>query len=678
MKRLLIMSMNKYFFCIGLPVLIVVLNGCEETQIRHSDYAPFKSPVSLSTTTQEVERKAWEYEVSPEADGLDEKKEGIGQKEFIYPQEYNKPEPALVKPGYKGDKVNIAFNFDNAELKDVLHIILGEILKENYILDNRVGGKINLHATGQVYKEELLSMLNTLLYIYNFAIVKEGNLYRVLPKAEARRETNIVIHGDKIPQWSHDIIVQIVPLQYGDPGKLSGTLKQFMTGIGNVVAQKDSQYLIIVEDASNIEKLLTIIKTFDVPFFAGKALKFYEFKHVDAKNMAKDLVSFAKALGASVGDNGEFNFIPFSDTNKLLAVTRLPELLPQIDLWINNIDVPPMALDEKSKVFIYKVQHQKAETILAVLTQMYREEIAAQPKFLGKEQIESMKIVTDPETNSIVVKSLPSQYKGLKAIIEALDATPQQVFIEVLIIEVDLNDTLQYNSSWSWDMGSLKLKGLGELQQTSGVPSLSFSKSNYEILLDIVATNSNTRILSAPHILVRDEQPASIQVGNEVPILSSSGQQSGTTVTFEQVQYRDTGIILTVTPHIAENGFITLDVNQEVSNAETTTTGVADSPTFTTRQAETSLVIKSGHTISLGGIIEQKTEKSISKIPVLGDIPLLGYLFKSIGTSQRRTELIMLITPYIANTAEEADSLTSAFQKKLRQIEPLLVQSAKL
>ena len=121
---------------------------------------------------------------------------------------------------------------------------------------------------------------------------------------------------------------------------------------------------------------------------------------------------------------------------------------------------------------------------------------------------------------------------------------------------------------------------------------------------------------------------------------------------------------------------MTLEIKQEVSNAETTTTGVSDSPTFSTRKAGTSLVIKSGHTVSLGGIIEQRNEKSVSKIPILGDIPYLGNLFKTTSIANRRTELIMLITPYIANDAEDADSLTNAFQKKLKEIEPLITQRA--
>lgn len=665
--------MNRYSFLWTAFLFLLFVTGCKETQIRRSDFMPFKKPVTLSTTIEEVGKKSWEYEVSLQKEIKDEKKEEI-PKEFVYPAVSGKPEPSLQRPEYTGDKIDIAFNFDNAEIKDVLHVILGEILNVNYILDRRVSGTINLHATGQVYKEELLSMLNTLLYVYDFAILKEGDLYRVLPKAESRQETNIIISGDKIPEWSKNIIIQIVPLQYENPKNLNATLRPFMTGIGNIVTHGDSPYIIIIETASNMEKLLTLIKIFDVPFFAGKAIRFYDFKHVDARNMAKDLNTLAQSLGGKSGNEGDFNFVPFSDTNKMLVATKLPELLPKIDLWIKNIDVPPTQQDEIPKIYVYKVQHQKAETIVPVLTQVYSEKMAAQPKIMGKEQIEPMKIVADPKTNSIVVKALPSDYKGIKAIIEAIDATPQQVFIEALILEITLEDGLDYGTEWEWDMGSLNIRGLGDLRRTEGRPTIRIAKGNFEVLMDIIATNSNVRVLSAPHLLVRDEQPANIQVGSEVPILSSSGQQAGTTVTFEQIQYRDTGIILTVTPHIAENDFITLDIKQEVSNAETTTTGVSDSPTFSTRQAETSLVIKSGHTISLGGIIEHKNEKSVSKIPLLGDIPFLGNLFKTVSIANTRTELLMLITPYIANNEEEADSLTNAFQKKLKMIEPLLTQ----
>lgn len=257
--------MDKCIFLTGV-IILLFFGGCKETQIRQSDFVPFKAPVTLSTTTEEVGRKPWEFEISPKKEVPDEKKEGMPE-EFLYKEELKKPEPAIRKPEYTGEKIDIAFNFDNAELKDVLQIILGEILNMNYILDKRVGGTINLHATGQVYKEELISMLNTLLYVYDFAIMKDGDLYRILPKSETRSETNIVVYGDKIPPYDKNIIIQIVPLQYENPKNLNATLRPFMTSVGNIVTHGDAPFIVIVEAASNMEKLLTLVKTFDMPFF---------------------------------------------------------------------------------------------------------------------------------------------------------------------------------------------------------------------------------------------------------------------------------------------------------------------------------------------------------------------------------------------------------------------------
>ncbi len=665
--------MNKCRFLAGV-IILLLSDGCKETQIRQPDFTPFKAPVTLSTTTEEVERRPWEFEISPKEAVPGEKHEGISD-EFVYKHETKKPEPSIRKPEYAGEKIDITFNFDNAELKDVLQIILGEILNVNYILDKRVAGTINLHATGQVYREELISMLNTLLYVYDFAIMKDSDLYRILPKAETRSETNIVVYGDKIPPYDKSIMIQIVPLQYESPKNLNATLRPFMTSVGNIVTHGEAPFIIIVEVASNMEKLLTLIKTFDMPFFAGKAMKFYDFKHADGKNVAKDLTALAQSLGAKAGADGELSFIPFTDSNRILVVTKVPELLPKIDLWVKNIDVPPSELEEDVKVYVYKVQHQKAETIVPVLTQIYSEKMAAQPKVTGKNQPEAMKVVADPKTNTIVVKALPTDYRAIKMIIEAVDATPQQVFLEALILEIDLDDSLEYKSEWVLNAGSLKLFQLfeskDEVTRAAGKPTLLYKKGNFSLLMDILAKNSNVKILSAPHILVRDEQPAHIQVGEEVPIKTAVSQTQGTTIPFEQVQYRDTGIILTVTPHIAENDYITMDIKQEVSNAQTAVAGQTN-PTFTTRQAETSLVVRSGHTISLGGIIQQRDEKNISKVPLLGDIPYVGNLFKATSIKNVRRELLMLITPYIANDAEEADLLTKAFQQKLKEIEPII------
>lgn len=181
----------------------------------------------------------------------------------------------------------------------------------------------------------------------------------------------------------------------------------------------------------------------------------------------------------------------------------------------------------------------------------------------------------------------------------------------------------------------------------------------------MIASEGETEIISTPHLLVRDEQTASIQVGSSEPVLSGTVQSTATTTS--SVEYRDIGKILTVTPRIGENNMITLDITQEISEI-TDTSGVAGTPAFTIRKAETSLVVMSGHAIYLGGIIDIKEELTSKKIPLLGDIPYIGNLFRSTDSSKSRTELMILLTPYIINNNDDADRLTQEFRNKLEHV----------
>jgi type II secretory pathway component GspD/PulD (secretin) len=201
-----------------------------------------------------------------------------------------------------------------------------------------------------------------------------------------------------------------------------------------------------------------------------------------------------------------------------------------------------------------------------------------------------------------------------------------------------------------------------------GTRIFSFNR-DLDVIISMVAGETEIDILSSPHILVLDNQTASIQVGASEPILSSQQQTTQTTGTVvNQIEYRDTGTILTVTPRIAENDMITLDIRQEVSDAVPAEEATIGSPAFSTRITETSLVVKSGHSIYLGGIIDTKKDMRVKKVPLLGDIPILGNLFKSVRSVQTRTELMVLIKPHIINTTSEADTLTREFMGKLKQI----------
>mgnify|MGYP003958103655 FL=1 len=292
-----------------------------------------------------------------------------------------------------------------------------------------------------------------------------------------------------------------------------------------------------------------------------------------------------------------------------------------------------------------------------------------------------MKIIGDKNTNSIIVKALPSDYKNIKAIIQTIDATPQQVLIEAIVAEVTLTDALDLGVEVFFRYGgpsaSGKPKGaVGSLLPSGmtsgdtgtlagGIRSFTFNR-DIDAIFSMIASEGETEILSTPHLLVRDEQTASIQVGSSEPI--STGATTGSGISTSQIQYRDIGKILTVTPRIGENNMITLDITQEISEVRTTSVSVPDTPAFTIRKTETSLVVKSGHAIYLGGIIDIKDELTEKKFPLLGDIPFIGKIFKSTDSNKTKTELMILLTPFIINSDVDADRLTAEFKNKLKQI----------
>jgi type II secretion system protein D len=302
---------------------------------------------------------------------------------------------------------------------------------------------------------------------------------------------------------------------------------------------------------------------------------------------------------------------------------------------------------------------------------------------------ESMKIIADKNTNSIIIKALPIDYQSIKTIIETLDATPQQVLIEAIIAEVTLSDALAHGVEYFFRKKGRDSEGANISLTPKGIPTgfptpsplisdalggfgtrvFSFNR-DLDVIISLVAAESELEVLSSPHLLVRDEQTASIQVGSSQPILTSQQQSTLEQANVvNQIQYRDIGTILTITPRIGENEMVTLDIKQEVSSiAPPEDSSIVESPAFTQRITETSLVIKSGHAIYLGGIIDIKNEVIIKKVPLLGDIPILGNAFKSISESKSKTELMVLITPHIINTTAEADMLTREFKEKLKQI----------
>jgi general secretion pathway protein D len=304
-----------------------------------------------------------------------------------------------------------------------------------------------------------------------------------------------------------------------------------------------------------------------------------------------------------------------------------------------------------------------------------------------------IKVVVDEVNNAILVRATPQDYAQVLKTIKVLDIIPKQVLIEVLIAEVTLDDNTEFGLEWSIanDYASLGgYKGTERAGQNLGMGGLgldllqpiaqsgftyAFASQGLVAFLRAYARENKVDILSSPHILAADNTEATIEVGKEVPIVTSEY----TPTTLERgesysrsIEYRDTGILLTVTPRINEKGLVTMEVSQEVSDVSEQRIEGINSPIILKRKAETTLVVQDGMTIVIGGLIREKVDYTKEGIPYLLKIPYLGMLFSYNREVREKTELLILITPHVINTFEEAALITREFEEKLKSLKRAL------
>jgi len=291
--------------------------------------------------------------------------------------------------------------------------------------------------------------------------------------------------------------------------------------------------------------------------------------------------------------------------------------------------------------------------------------------------------VVDETTNAILVKCMGSDYRVIKGVIEKLDIFPRQVLIEVLIAEINLDETNKLGVEWQYifDLSGSGVARLGNLSLTNlltdgpltgGMSYLVANTERFKAAIQASATDNNVQILSSPHVLASDNQKATIDIGSEVPVVTSQtlkdDSTSTVTTTDQSVQYRNTGIILSVTPHINEKGLVRMEVSQEVSELSDKFIEGIPSPIFSKRKAETTLSVKDGQTIVIGGLIRQTRSDTYTGVPGLSRIPILRNLMGTESKGWENTELMLFITPHVIVHNEDAEFISKKFVDRLEGV----------
>ena len=621
---------------------------------------------------------------------------------------FSKPAGAR-KPSVDTASGEFNLNFDDADLGEVSKVILSDILHENYVLSPKVAGSVTLQTTKPLMREELLPTLEMLLEINNAALIFQDGVYQIQPKSDALGNSAFTAYNRFNKKLPTGYQVRIIPVRNVAAESLAEIIKPLLQDKTILHVDGFRNIILAAGTANELARVMDMVHSFDVDTLKGRSFGLFPLHSVDADKMIQEL---EQVFNHQEGQRF-IQFIPIERMNSILAITSKAALLQQIKRWVLRLDRANVT--SGGGVNVYRVQHAEASKLAETLNDIFsqvannrkqaasiasgrktvqitnktkQKTAATARKKVNLNNIGEVKIIPDAPNNALIVVANAQDYAVVHRIIKKLDVMPLQVLIDATIVEVTLSDKLKYGIKWF-----LQHQNAGTHAASSGGFDLAKTASDIAVgaatggfgyafvshsgdiraVLEANASDNKTNVISAPSLMVLNNQEASIQVGKQVPILSSqstntnSTSSTGTVVT-NTIQMRDTGITLTIKPRVNANGLVIMEIDQKADDVISTTTGGINSPSFQQRQIKSSVAVQSGQTIVLGGLISEKNTNDKNGIPWLHKLPLIGPLFGATTKNKERTELVILITPRVVRDRQNARLITNEFQRKLTGI----------
>jgi general secretion pathway protein D len=618
--------------------------------------------------------------------------------------------------------------FENADIHDIVQAVLGDALRLNYMVDPSVQGRITLQSTGNVSAADIYNILENALQLHGISIVRDGKLYKVIRDVQANRDVGLIAAGENSP------VTQVIPLQFVQASALLASVKSVLGQQALVANDPTNRHLIVVDRAQNVAKVLEMVALLDVDYLARVRIRLVDIAKGDATELAKEMDTLFRTSGLFNWPGTEGNkvyFLPIVRMNAILVAAANDSMIEAAEKWIRTLDDEPKN-GLGAMVHVYPVNNSNATHLANLLRQLYGGAAtqttgpAQQPSSslsspTGQAQTpattdpsrvvlrgstgggtlaSNVQIIADEATNSLVIRASPQDYLQIRRIIDRIDTVARQVLIQVMVAEVGLSDKLQYGVEWwlknltfssggkSWAAQAGLDTGLvspaAAANPTTSAPADGVASGfNYLIfnkagditgLFNLLATNTDVNILSAPHVLASDGKTAKIEVGSEEPVITQTVSTPTTVAstgitTSNSVQYRPTGILLEVKPTINASGLVNLNMTQEVSSRGTNVSvGGSVYPSFTKRKVSTEVTIEEGKTLVVAGLIQDRGDKSNQGVPLLKDVPIFGTLFGTQKNQFDKTELLIAITPFVVRNKNEAEQITREFRESLADL----------
>ena len=626
---------------------------------------------------------------------------------------------------------DVKLNFQNANLLEVIKVILGDMLNISYTVDPEVQGLVSMQTTRALHRDDLMPTLELLLRMNNAALITTNGVYRVVPQAKALAEVRVSQLGDSTLSLPPGFSVRVAPLRYVSADEMAQILEPIVTG-NNQLLRVDSNrnMLILAGSGSDIQRLLETIHMFDIDRMAGMSVALFTPDFVDAETLATDLETLLADPKHGLMP-GMVQFTVIERLNGLMVVTPRAENLARVRQWVRRLD--RNTGESSPRLFIYRVQNGKATDLADVLNRLFDAESESleqkaslapglTPATIGEppqspadattttpansrrdksptlpdkqaktsrtsagegfeiNRDQRVQVIADEPNNALLILARGVEYRQILTALKQLDVSPMQVLIEVTIAQVTLSDNLSFGVEWFFRNQFGSATGVGLLDLGSGVagvvPGFSYALSGTDVrfVLNTLAEETNLSILSSPSLLVLNNQEASINVGEEVPVATEERQSTvvnpDDTPIVNSIEYRDTGVLLKVKPRVNAGGLVIMEVAQEVSDAPSTSGVDRLTPRIRKREINSTVAVNSGDTIILGGLIQEERNLSEEGIPWFHKVPVFGALFGTKTDNQTRTELIVLITPRAISNSTAALQVTEEYRRRLQKLIP--------
>ena len=615
----------------------------------------------------------------------------------------------------------ISFNFQDTEIDMVLRFF-SEAAGLTFIKGDGVRGKVTVIGSVKLPLNEALDVLSAILEVKGLTMIRSDNVIKVVAQAAAtkKRVETRVGRDPEAFKPEDKVVTQIISLEYVAASEIKGILGGMIFSGGSIIANERTNTLVITDIASNIERLIKVLEQLDVEVCEENILieiiPLEYSDEVELSKILKQVFTRPKTKTKMLQKRGQLSAVPETAVRAIIGeVTIIPDerlhsliimtAEPNFEVvkrMIKNLDQesPPSA----DNIRIFPLQNGKAEEVAAVFNELFANvsdgkkdarpkkakgtltagTVAASKEVLYKEGVGilegTVKVVADKRTNSLIITTSPQNFSTIQRLLEKLDVRSRQVLIKALIAEITLTDETKFGLEWTytepWGGAS------GSAGQITGTASALWDLSSFisegfkysilrgdsrlSVVLQALAKKSEFNILSAPCVLASDNEEAKIKIGESVPVLKdvSYTETSGTVKSYD---YKDVNIELTVTPTINKNNDVSLSIHQLINKISGYDSEL-NAPILATREAQTTVVVQDKQTIIIGGLIRDDKITSLSKVPILGDIPFLGALFRKQHDTIKKTELLVFITPYVIVRPEDADHITEEQTEEAEKI----------